>query len=115
MEWTQDHKHSARGRFSTILRIFEGIFQKKNFHSMIMSNLALLDMLKNIDFGLNFIVSLGLTSNFLLQELGSLLSKSISQIVINELGPKKNCDILLKLALMYFFHKNNYNICYIFY
>ena len=45
MEWTQDHKHSARGRFSTILRIFEGIFQKKNFHSMIMSNLALLDML----------------------------------------------------------------------
>ena len=46
MEWTQDHKHSARGRFSTILRIFEGIFQKKIFHSMIMSNLALLDMLK---------------------------------------------------------------------
>ena len=45
MEWTQDHKHSARGRFSTILRIFEGIFQKKFFHSMIMSNLALLDML----------------------------------------------------------------------
>ena len=40
MEWTQDHKHSARGRFSTILRFFEGIFQ-----SMIMSNTALLDML----------------------------------------------------------------------
>ena len=51
MEWTKDHKPSARGRFSTILRIFEGIFQKKNFHSMIMSNLALLDMLikTNID------------------------------------------------------------------
>ena len=48
MEWTQDHKHSARGRLSTILRIFEGIFQKKNFHSMIMSNLALLDMLREI-------------------------------------------------------------------
>ena len=48
MEWTQDHKHSARGRFSTILRIFEGIFQKKIFHSMIMSNLALLDMLRVI-------------------------------------------------------------------
>ena len=47
MEWSQDHKHSARGRFSTILKIFEGIFQKKNFHSMIMSNLALLDMLKS--------------------------------------------------------------------
>ena len=47
MEWTQDHKHSARGRFSTILRFFEGIFQKKIFHSMIMSNLALLDMLKH--------------------------------------------------------------------
>ena len=47
MEWTQDHKHSARGRFSTILRIFEGIFQKKIFHSMIMSNLALLDMLSS--------------------------------------------------------------------
>ena len=47
MEWTQDHKHSARGRLSTILRIFEEIFQKKNFHSMIMSNLALLDMLSS--------------------------------------------------------------------
>ena len=54
MEWSQDHKHSARGRFSTILKIFEGIFQKKIFHSMIMSNLALLDMLiqtrKNLDY-----------------------------------------------------------------
>ena len=49
IEWTQDHKPSARGRFSTILRIFEGIFQKKIFHSMIMSNLALLDMLKHCE------------------------------------------------------------------
>ena len=49
MERTQDHKPSARGRFSTILRIFEGIFQKKILHSMTMYNLALLDMLKSTE------------------------------------------------------------------
>ena len=70
MDWTQDHKLSSRGRFSIILRILIGIFQKQIFHSMIMSNLALLDMLKialNITNYINLQDSIGfvLSSEFL--------------------------------------------------